>query len=219
MSASSKSFLFYRFSRKIVEIFFRLFYRLKVYGAHEHLIEGRAILAGNHVSFFDPPLIGVAWPEIIHYFARQSLFEKPVLGFLLRSYNVHPLSSEGAMGALKLFSTLLKQDYKVVIFPEGMRAKENKIEDVKQGFTMIAQKCDSPIIPVYVHGTYDVWNRYRKWPKLNGRIACVFGTPLQWSLFEGIDRKEAQIQMSRKWKESVEALKDWYLEGAKGTPP
>ena len=81
MNSNKKSFLFYRFSRKLVEVFFRIFYRMKVYGEKEHFFKGKAIIAGNHVSFFDPPFVGVAWPEIIHYFARDTLFKKTILGF------------------------------------------------------------------------------------------------------------------------------------------
>lgn len=219
MSQVRKTFLFYKFSRKLVEIFFRIFYRMKVYGAHHHFIEGKAIIAGNHVSFFDPPLVGVAWPEVIHYFAKPSLFEKPILGFLLRSYNVHPLSAQGALGAIKLLSALLQKNYKVVIFPEGTRSKEDKILEMKQGFTMIAQKNDCPIVPFYVHGAYDIWNCYRKWPKFSGRLVCIFGTPLRWEQFEHLDRKKAQEVMATTWQTSVEGLKQWYLDGAKGNPP
>lgn len=219
MKTKKESHLFYRFSRKIVEIFFRLFYKMKVYGEKEHFFKGRAIIAGNHVSFFDPPFVGVAWPEVIHYFARDTLFEKPILGFLLRSYNVHPLSSKSATGALKLVSSLLEEDLKVVIFPEGTRSEEDKITDPKQGFAMIAQKANSPVIPAYVHGAYDIWNRKRKWPKLSGRLVCVFGSPLSFDQFKHLNKKEAQAAMVDAWKESVESLKKWYLDGAKGSPP
>ncbi|MCH9632312.1 MAG: 1-acyl-sn-glycerol-3-phosphate acyltransferase [Chlamydiae bacterium] len=219
MSSGKKTFLFYKFSRKLVEIFFKLFYKAKVYGEKEHFIDGKALIAGNHVSYFDPPLVGVAWPEVIHYFARPSLFDKPVLGFLLRSYNVHPLSSKGALGALKLLSAFLKKGCKVVIFPEGTRSKEDRITDMKLGFTMIAQKNNCPIIPAYIHGAYDVWNCYRKKPKLSGQLACVFGTPLTWDKFEGVDRKQAQEEMGKAWLKSMENLKSWYVAGAKGSPP
>lgn len=219
MNTKKNSYLFYRFSRKLVEIFFRLFYKMKVYGAKEHFISGGAIIAANHVSFFDPPFVGVAWPEVIHYFARPSLFTKPVLGWLLRSYNVHPLSAESAMGALKLISELLKQNLKVVIFPEGTRSTEDKIIEPKQGFCMIAQKNNSPIVPTYVHGAYDIWNKYRKLPKLCGRLVCIFGTPLTWDNFKHLEKKEAQAAMVKAWHQSVENLKRWYLDGAKGSPP
>lgn len=219
MKSKDKPFLFYRISRKIVEIFFRLFYRMKVYGAKEHFFTGKAIIAGNHVSYYDPPFVGVAWPEVIHYFARDTLFHKPVLGFLLRSYNVHPLSAKTATGALKLVGSLLNQDLKVVIFPEGTRSPEDRIMDPKQGFAMIAQKANSPIVPAYVHGAYDIWNRKRKWPKLRGKLVCVFGSPLSFDRFKDLDKKEAQAAMVLAWQRSIEGLKQWYLDGAKGTPP
>ncbi len=219
MRNQKKRFLFYRFSRKIVELFFRLFYRMKVYGSKSHFVTGSAILAGNHVSFFDPPFVGVSWPEVVHYFARPTLFDKPVLGFLLRSYNVHPLSSKGALGAFKLVSDLLKKGFKVAIFPEGKRSSSDEIVDPKQGFVIISHKAQCPIIPVYVHGAYQIWSRHRKFPRLRGRLACVFGSPLSWDTFSHLGKKEAQEAMMTAWLQSMKALKQWLLDGAKGSPP
>jgi 1-acyl-sn-glycerol-3-phosphate acyltransferase len=214
-----KSFLFYRFSRKMVEYFFRIFYRLKIYGEKEHFFKGRAIIAGNHVSYFDPPAVGVGWQEVTHYFAKPSLFEKPLLGFLLRSYNVHPLPADSPSNAIKSICALLNQELKVVIFPEGTRAKEDRILNPKQGFSMIAHRTDSPIIPVYIGGAFDIWNRTLKWPKLKGRLVCVFGLPLKWQDFSDLSKKEAQEAMVIKWQKAVEGLKNWYEKGAKGSPP
>lgn len=217
--SKKKSFLFYRFSRKLTEYFFRLFYRAKIYGEKEHFIEGRAVIAGNHVSYYDPPLVGVGWQEVIHYFARPSLFTKPVLGFLLRSYNVHPLPSDSPTSAIKYISELLNQDLKVVIFPEGTRSKEDKITDPKLGFSMIAHRTNSPIIPVYVGGAYDIWNRKRRFPRLRGRLVCVFGSPLRWEDLGKMSKKEAQEEMVRRWEQAVLELRKWHERGAKGTPP
>ncbi len=216
---TKKSFWFYRFSRKLVEYFFRLFYRARIYGEKAHFIEGRAVIAGNHVSYFDPPFVGVGWQEVIHYFARPSLFEKPFLGFLLRSYNVHPLPSDTPTSAIKYISQLLNQNMKVVIFPEGTRSPEDRITDPKQGFAMIAQRTNSPIIPVYVGGAFDIWNRKLKRPKLTGRLVCVFGSPLKWEALSHLKKKEAQDTMVIEWKKAVEGLKSWVEKGAHGTPP
>lgn len=214
-----QSFLFYRFSRKLVEYFFKIFYRLKIYGEKEHFFKGKAIIAGNHVSYFDPPAVGVGWQEVTHYFARPSLFEGTVLGFLLRSYNVHPLPSNSPSGAIKSVCSLLNKGLKVVIFPEGTRSKEDRITDPKQGFSMIAYRTNSPIIPVYIGGAYKIWNRFQKRPKLRGRLVCVFGSALTWDELEHLNKKEAQEAMLIKWKKAVEGLRDWYESGAKGTPP
>ncbi len=210
--------LFYRASRKLVDWFFRIFYRYEIYGK-EHFPKGKAIIAGNHVSYFDPPFIGVAAPEVIHYFARPSLFDKPVLGFLLRSYNVHPLPPDSPTGAIKLVSELLKKGYKTVIFPEGTRSYEDRITDPKYGVAMIAQRSESPIVPAYVGGAYEIWNRRRKWPKLTGKLICVFGSPLPIEKYRGMDKKEAQKALLADWQKAVEGLRCWYEEGAVGSPP
>ncbi|MCH9634623.1 MAG: hypothetical protein S4CHLAM7_13760 [Chlamydiae bacterium] len=216
---AKKSFLFYRFSRKLTEYFFKFFYRSKIYGAKAHFFKGRAVIAGNHVSNYDPPFVGVAWKEVIHYFAKPSLFEKPLLNFLLRSYNVHPLPSDSPTTAIKYISELLNKDFKVVIFPEGTRSEEDRIIDPKLGFAMIAYRTKSPIIPVYVGGAYKIWNRKKKWPKPFGKLICVFGSPLNWESFQNLSKKEAQEKMLQRWQLAVENLKSWYESGAKGLPP
>ncbi len=216
---AKKSFLFYRFSRKLVEYFFRLFYRAKIYGEKKHFFKGPAIIAGNHVSYYDPPFVGVGWQEVIHYFARPSLFTKPILGFLLRSYNVHPLPSESPTSAIKFISKLLNDGLKVVIFPEGTRSKKDSITNPKPGFVMIAHRTQVPIIPVYVGGAYSIWSRYRKWPRPFGKLVCIFGSPLTWDSLADLSKKEAQEAMMSKWIKSVENLRDWYHNGANGDPP
>lgn len=220
MKEKSKSFLFYRFSRKLVEYFFKIFYRIKVYGEKEHFIKGPAIIAGNHVSFYDPPFVGVAWPEVIHYFARPTLFKGLILGFLLRSFNVHPLPQESPTSAIKYIASLLKDGLKVVIFPEGTRSQKDKIIDPKMGFVMIASKSQSPIIPVYVDGAFDIWGRRHKMPKLFGKkMACIFGTPLTWDAYKELSNKEAKNAMLNAWLKSMADLRSWYKDGACGSPP
>ncbi|HEX7859586.1 MAG TPA: lysophospholipid acyltransferase family protein, partial [Verrucomicrobiae bacterium] len=66
-------------------IFFRLYNRSQVIDAHNVPKEGPAILASNHASFIDPPLVGSATNREINYLARESLFRFPVIGWILRS--------------------------------------------------------------------------------------------------------------------------------------
>src|SRR5262245_16978279 len=111
--------LFYRMSRWSLKQYFRLFHNLTVIGI-EKPCHGRAILAPNHASYLDPPLVSVAWPEEVHFLARASLFNNGFLNWLFTKLNAHPVEANGHdIDSLRLICKLLEQDKKVVIFPEG----------------------------------------------------------------------------------------------------
>ena len=81
--------LLYKLVTFVVFWLFRILYRHKIYGTH-NFYPGAAILAGNHVSFLDPPLLSISTPQEVHFLARQTLFNKPLFGTLIRNLNAHP---------------------------------------------------------------------------------------------------------------------------------
>ena len=81
---------FYRITRLVLKGYFRVFYRLSILGL-ENLCQGKAIIAPNHASFLDPPLLAVSCPGEVHFLARASLFKKKILGFILSHLNSHPV--------------------------------------------------------------------------------------------------------------------------------
>ncbi len=211
--------LFYRISRTFVKGLVLLFYRHRVYGV-EHLIPGAAILAPNHASYLDPPLVGISAPEEIAYLARKDLFDYRILAFLFRFYNTFPI--EGTthdLASFKLVYQLLKDNYKVVIFPEGERSEDGHLAALKAGIGMLAMRARCPIIPVYIHGTYEIWKRDLNFPKLRGRTAVVFGSPIDCTKFDHLPKKVAHEAISEIVYESIERLRLWYKNGAHGTPP
>jgi 1-acyl-sn-glycerol-3-phosphate acyltransferase len=211
--------LFYRFSRSLFNAYFKLFYSHEVFG-REHFIEGRAILAPNHASYFDPPLVGVSWPEEVAFLARKSLFKFPFFGMLIRRLNAFPVSGSAEdLGSIKLICRLLNENKKVVIFPEGRRTEDGSLGDVKPGIAMLAFRCRAPIIPVYIGGSFDVWNINNKFPHLKGKTVCIFGSAINCQQFDAMEKKHAQEAMANSVKQAIASLKSWYETGAIGSPP
>ena len=211
---------FYRLCHLIFQPFFRIVYSHRVYGI-ENICPGPAIIAPNHNSYYDPPLVGASWPgtEEIHYIARGSLFNQPVLKTIIRSLNAHPVrGSANDVSTFKMVKQLLDEHKKVVIFPEGVRSWNGKMSPIKSGIAMLALRSKCPIIPVYLHGTYTIWNRQRLFPKLCGKTACVFGKPINVQPYERMDKKDAQDAITQVIQESIDNLKLWYESGAKGKP-
>lgn len=210
---------FYWTIRNFTKMFIKLFYRHQVYGS-EHVPPGRAIIAPNHASFIDPPLVAASWPEEIHFLARKSLFSSFLVGPAIKRLNAYPVTGTAQdLGSIKLICTLLNENKKVVIFPEGNRTLDGSLGPIKSGIGMLSLRCHAPIIPVYIHGSFNVWNRFRKFPKINGKTACVIGSPINSDLFSHMDKKQAQEAIADKVKNALEALKSWYDKGAMGTPP
>lgn len=197
----------------------KIFYRLKIYGL-EHYYPRGAILAANHTSFLDPPIVSVAWPEEVHFLARESLFRNKLFGKLIRSLNSHPVSGDaGDISVMKTICSLLVEGKKVVLFPEGTRSKNGELQPLKAGIAMLVSKSQSAVIPVYVDGAYKVWGRGKKLPRPFGKVTCVFGTAIRWESFSHLDKKEGQRQLLEKLSESILALKKWLQDGAQGIPP
>ena len=199
--------------------YFKILYRHKIYGL-EHFYPHAAIIASNHVSFYDPPVLSISWPEEVHFLARETLFKNKFFGGLIRKLNAHPVSGDaGDIGVFKLICSLLNEGKKVILFPEGKRSSEDRLGVLKPGIAMLVARSNSAVIPAYIHGTFNLWSRYAKLPKLWGKTACVYGSPILWSQFSHLDKKEAQKALTDKLAESINALRSWYESGAKGTPP
>jgi 1-acyl-sn-glycerol-3-phosphate acyltransferase len=210
---------FYRFIRILFKLVFILFYHHRTYGT-SHIPHGRAIIAPNHVSFFDPPLIGVSCPEEVHYLAKDVLFESAWLGPIIRNLNAFPVSGNvGDLKTIKSLVHLLQSNEKVIIFPEGIRTFDGKLAPIKPGIALIALRAQAPIIPTYIHGTFEIWPRQNKYPKPWGKTICAFGTPIYPESYQHLDKKEAQQAVAKEIQTSLERLAEWYHSGAKGETP
>lgn len=209
----------YRLVLFLAWCFCKLFYRHKVYGL-EHYYPRGAILAANHASFLDPPLVSISWPEEVHFLARGTLFNNKLFGKFISSLNAHPVSGGVSdIGVLKTIFGLLKEGKKVILFPEGTRSIDGDLQPIKPGIGLILERSRSAVIPVYIHGSGHVWGRRRKFPKLWGKTVCVFGSPICWESFEHLESKKAKEAVAEALAEALEGLKAWLRAGARGIPP
>ncbi len=160
------------------------FFRLQVYG-REHLIEeGPALLVMNHQSYLDPPLAAICCHRQIHFLARKTLFEVPILGPLIRNLNVIGLDRDGSDGsALKSVIRLLRSGKSTIIFPEGTRTRDGLLGPARPGVGFIIAKSLAPVIPMRVFGAFDAFPRTAKFPK-RATITIVIGEPIHFTKAE-----------------------------------
>ena len=184
----------------------RSFYRIRFSGL-ENLPKGGALLACNHISYLDPPLVAIANKDKVHFLARETLF-KGRFGRFITALNAHPVSDDHNLNTVKLLVKLVNQGGKVIIFPEGARSWDGKIQDIKPGIGLIMSLSKKPIIPVYIEGAFAVWPRLRKWPRLKGRMTVRFGKPLVWDDFAALPKGEVQVEIAEALKRALQSLRD-----------
>lgn len=203
---------FYLLNLISLRIFFRLFYRFSVYGVNEPY-QGKAILAPNHASFLDPPIIGAAWPEEVHFLARASLFRHWGWRQFLLHLNAHPVhGTVQDLESFRLICQLLSEGKKVVIFPEGERSYTGEVQVIKSGIAMLALRMECPIIPVYISGAFEAWPRHQRWPKFGSPITCVFGSPIFPPSHPEMSKKQLQGIMTEQVQKQWDDLHSWLKE-------
>jgi len=215
----SKTKIFYKFVITGFGWFFKTFYRLKVYGLN-HFEKGGGVIAANHTSYYDPPLLAATWPEEIHFLAKEDLFKRKLLGPIITALNAHPVNGSAKDATIfKLIDNLIKDEKKVMLFPEGTRSFKDRLGPIKRGVALILAKSESRVIPVYIHGAYDIWNRKKRFPKFKGTLAVIYGSPIYWEEFSHLGEKEAQSALIHSIQQSINDLRAWYEDGAEGSPP
>ena len=211
--------LIYRLVLFFTWVVCKLCYRLKIYGL-EHFYPRGAILAANHTSFLDPPIVSISWPEVVHFLARGTLFRNKLFGKFISLLNTHPVSGDvGNIQVMKMVVSLLEQGNKVVLFPEGTRSETGELKSIKPGIGLLVARSKSAVIPVYIHGAYEVWGRKRKLPRPFGKISIVFGSVITWDSIDAADKKEGQKILAERLELAWKELKAWVESGAKGIPP
>jgi len=148
---------------------------------------GPALLIANHQSFLDPVLVGLAARRHLHYLARRTLFHHWGLSWLMRSLNGVPINQEGfAREGLKTILDQLQAGHAVVVYPEGERTADGKMQSFRPGIYLLIKRVDMPIVPVGIAGSFDAWPRHRPlpalaplfWPRCKGTIAVSIGRPI-----------------------------------------
>lgn len=183
---------------------FKFYFGWRVYNAERVPLTGPIILASNHLSFIDPPLVGAGIRRGINYLARENLFRFPVLGWILHQWQVVPVDREGggAKGLKAILDRLLAGGA-IILFPEGTRSRNGELQAARSGIGLTVIKSTAPVVPVRVFGTFEAYGRHMSIPRPR-RVVVKYGQPMLFSKL----RAEAKACSKQRLKEIYQQVAD-----------
>jgi len=196
--------LSYRLGWSCFRLMYATFFRWSVFNPERVPPTGAVILASNHASFLDPPLVGSGLKRDINYLARESLFRFPGVGALLRSWNAVPVDRDGGGAAgLRAILDRLLAGGGIILFPEGTRTRDGQLQPARSGIGLIVIKSRAPVVPVRTFGTFEAYGRKHRFPR-PCRVAVKYGKPMG---FEQL-RAEAKVCAKARLKEIYQQVAD-----------
>jgi 1-acyl-sn-glycerol-3-phosphate acyltransferase len=150
----------------IARALFSTVFDWRVYGLENIPPTGPAILAANHQSFLDPPVVAAPLSRPVSFMAKSELFENPLFGKLIRNLHAFPIrQGRGDRGAIVETVKRLEEGYLLNIYPEGTRCEDGEIAPLLPGIALVIRKAQVPVVPTVLHGTFDAWPIHQKFFK------------------------------------------------------
>jgi 1-acyl-sn-glycerol-3-phosphate acyltransferase len=184
---------------------FTLGFSLRIEGGRRIPRRGPALIIANHQSFFDPLLIGVATTRELDFLARESLFDNPFFARLIRALNAVPIDQEGmSKEGIRSVLRRLEAGRAVVIFPEGTRTEDGKLQPLKPGIHLLLKRMQAPVIPIGIAGAFHALPYWRKVPSPSplflpvrkSALAVAVGKPLDSLRLAKLSRPELLAELS-----------------------
>ncbi|MEI9895948.1 MAG: lysophospholipid acyltransferase family protein [Chthoniobacter sp.] len=197
----------YRFGYITAQVIGKTLFSFKVVHRERILETGGAILAMNHESYLDPPLAGIACQRELYYLARKTLLQWPILGPIMPQLNVIPVDQERAdMSALKTVIKIVRAGHATVIFPEGARTLDGKLQVAQPGLGLIIAKTLAPVVPMRIFGAHEAFPRGGK-PRLFTPITLVVGEPMFFTKDDLVgEGRELYQRLSERVMERIAAI-------------
>jgi 1-acyl-sn-glycerol-3-phosphate acyltransferase len=185
-----------------------LCFRYRVLHRDRMINKGPAILASNHQSYLDPPLVGNASDRAIYFLARKTLLDVPVLGRLLPKLNVIPVDQEGSdRSALKALIRVLRAGEGVLVFPEGARTIDGELQPALPGVGLVIAKTLAPVVPVRIFGAREALPRGGGGLHFHP-ITVVVGEPIYFTAADlQPPAKDLYARLSNRVMDAIAALK------------
>lgn len=190
----------YGFCHYWIRVTYDVAFRGEVVGLENLPRDGGFLLAANHASFIDPPLIGCQIPRQIAYFARKTLWRGGFASWWLDTVGTIPVDRDGGqdISAIKRVLKALREERALILFPEGTRTPDGSFQAAKPGVGFIACKTQVPVVPVRIFGSFEAFGKGRPL-RLGTPVTVVFGAPLPPSAYDDpkAGKERAQVASNR----------------------
>lgn len=165
----------YKFLQTLLWIPGKFIFPTKVVGK-KNLPKGGAVLICNHQSKLDIAIIGLSIYKHQYFLAKQEIFQKKSKARFYKIMGAIPIDREKPQfSSIKQCLTLLKNEKRLLVFPEGTRKQENTFDDIKNGAVMFAVKSQKPIVPMWI----------QKKPRFFGFNKLQIGEPIYLDNYYG----------------------------------
>jgi 1-acyl-sn-glycerol-3-phosphate acyltransferase len=188
--------MLYAIGKWFFRIFFSTIYRVRSSGQHHIPEQGAVILCCNHISLWDPPVLGTFANRKVHFMAKSELFQLNLLNKLFTSLGAFPVKRGGvSKESIRTALALLETDAMIGIFPEGTRS--NAGGTGQKGAANLALKSQATVIPVAIVGPYRIFRT----------MEIIYGSPVDVSEFQ--NTSDDLEKATEKIMISIRSMHEW----------
>lgn len=175
----------YGFCHYVFRVIFDIAFRGQIAGLDNLPKDGAFILASNHASHLDPPIVGSLIPHQVCFFARKTLWKKGFASWWLNIVGTIPVDRDGGsdVHAIKRVLQALKNDKVIILFPEGTRSQDGALQPARPGVGLLACRTQVPVVPARIFGSFDAFGRDGK-IHIPTPVTVVYGKPIPASAYD-----------------------------------
>jgi 1-acyl-sn-glycerol-3-phosphate acyltransferase len=188
---------FYGFFHYLSASVQHMWFRGEVAGTENFPTDGPFLIASNHASHIDPPIVGSHVPRQMRFFARRSLWNTRIGSWWLNQVETIPVERDsGDIGAIKKVLQALKENRAVVLFPEGTRSPDGQLQKAKAGVGLMACKTGVPVVPCRLYGSFAAFGKGKALPRFGTSIDIIFGPPISAAEYDDPSAGKARYEIA-----------------------
>ena len=193
-----------------ITVFYDIFFRGDIVGIENVPAAGPFLVASNHASHLDPPLVGCHVPRQMAFFARKTLWNGKVATWWLDGVGAIPVDRDGGsdVSAIKNVLRTVQSGKALTLFPEGTRSPDGSLQPAKSGVGMIACRTAVPVVPVRIFNSHIAFGKGGGF-RPGTRVSIVYGKPLQPADYDDPKAGKERYQLaSEKIMAAIAALRE-----------
>ncbi len=199
----------YGFCHYIIRVLFDIAFRGEVVGLENLPRDSGFIVSCNHASHLDPPLVGCHIPRQMCFFARKTLWKPGFASWWLDTVGTIPVDRDGGsdIHAMKRVLRAIADGKVLILFPEGTRTPDGKLQKPKAGVGFMACRTGVTVVPARVFGSYEAFGKGGP-VRLGSPVSVVYGKPIHAADYDHpSDGKERYQRASERIFEKIAALR------------